>query len=699
MKSGGVAGIILPVSVLNRNGIHAHAREIILKCFDIVALAEFGSGTFGQTGTNTVTMFLRRKETNTPDAEHYQNRVNSWFAQRDEANAVYQDEHLLELYCNHCGYQLEDYKTFVGGKIDDGFLNTETVQAYYASFFGNQRNAMKDVCDEAKTIRNKYLSRANTRRYKQLPLVEQNQIKEKAFLNFVTAIEKEKVYYFVLAHAVSQPVLLIKSPTSTSDVKKFLGYGWSDSKGNEGIQYLNIGKAKSSDDEDGEDDDTMSQIRGIDGVQTPLFNPANLFDDDKINTLIRKNFMGEEVVIPKNLETYVTKGRLVDMLDFTRAAFTKEFKTSLRKKQIEYRWNSSLMEDILLPIKGSISKIANEQLLEEGQWPVLTQETDKIISGYTNQDNPITDVPLILFGDHSCTLKYVDFPFFRGADGTQLIKTSEEKGCLNKYLYYFLSSIEIENSGKYERHFKYVKKLRVPLPPMDVQKKIVEECEKIDKAVAEDSEQIRNIEVTISKMMLEVEGDAQKIQKLCSAINPSKSDVNSLEKSMLVSFVEMSSVSNDGYIEQTVDKPLADVRKSSYTYFAEGDIIIAKITPCMENGKCALATGLKNGIGFGSSEFHVFRANAKLINNVYLFAFLNRKEIRSKAAEVMTGSSGHRRVPISFYEDLEIPVPSMDKQMLIAEKYKGLMKDIESLKQQIANASSRKQAILDKYLK
>lgn len=409
--------------------------------------------------------------------------------------------------------------------------------------------------------------------------------------------------------------------------------------------------------------------------------------------------MGEEVVIPKNLETYVTKGRLVDMLDFTRTAFTKEFKTSLRKKQIEYRWNSSLMEDILLPIKGSISKIANEQLLEEGQWPVLTQETDKIISGYTNQDNPITDVPLILFGDHSCTLKYVDFPFFRGADGTQLIKTSEEKGCLNKYLYYFLSSIEIENSGKYERHFKYVKKLRVPLPPMDVQKKIAEECEKIDKAVAEDNEQIRNIEVTISKMMLEVEGDTQKIQKLCSAINPSKSDVNSKEKSMLVSFVEMSSVSNDGYIEQTVDKPLAEVRKSSYTYFAEGDIIIAKITPCMEKGKCALATGLKNGIGFGSSEFHVFRANAKLINNVYLFAYLNRKEIRSKAAEVMTGSSGHRRVPISFYEDLEIPVPSMDKQMLIAEKYKGLMKDIESLKQQIASASSRKQAILDKYLK
>ena len=278
----------------------------------------------------------------------------------------------------------------------------------------------------------------------------------------------------------------------------------------------------------------------------------------------------------------------------------------------------------------------------------------------------------------------------------------------NLYVFYALAygvgfknieALASGTSGQIELSVSAIENIKIPLPPMDVQKKIVEECEKIDKAVAEDNEQIRNIEVTISKMMLEVEGDAQKIQKLCSAINPTKSDVNSLEKSMLVSFVEMSSVSNDGYIEQTVDKPLADVRKSSYTYFAEGDIIIAKITPCMENGNCALATGLKNGIGFGSSEFHVFRANAKLINNVYLFAYLNRKEIRSKAAEVMTGSSGHRRVPISFYEDLEIPVPSMDKQMLIAEKYKGLMKDIESLKQQIANASSRKQAILDKYLK
>lgn len=92
-----------------------------------------------------------------------------------------------------------------------------------------------------------------------------------------------------MAYTVSQPVLLIKTPTTTAGIKTFLGYGWSGSKGNEGIQYLNVGKSKTDEDsEDEEEDDTMNQIRGIGGIQTPLFNPSNLADDDKINTLIRK---------------------------------------------------------------------------------------------------------------------------------------------------------------------------------------------------------------------------------------------------------------------------------------------------------------------------------------------------------------------------------------------------------------------------
>jgi len=105
-----------------------------------------------------------------------------------------------------------------------------------------------------------------------------------------------------------------------------------------------------------------------------------------------------------------------------------------------------------------------------------------------------------------------------------------------------------------------------------------------------------------------------------TAINPSKTEIRQVDDNKLVSFVEMASVSETGLINNPIDKLLKELRKGSYTYFAENDIIIAKITPCMENGKCALAKGLSNGLGMGSSEFHVIRANQLNISPEYLFA-------------------------------------------------------------------------------
>ena len=85
----------------------------------------------------------------------------------------------------------------------------------------------------------------------------------------------------------------------------------------------------------------------------------------------------------------------------------------------------------------------------------------------------------------------------------------------------------------------------------------------------------------------------------------------------------------------------------------------------MENGKCAVAEGLTNGIAFGSTEFHVIRCTEK-VNNRFLFGFLNRETIRKRAESVMTGSSGHRRVPISFYQELRLHLPEIPEQEKIA---------------------------------
>lgn len=163
----------------------------------------------------------------------------------------------------------------------------------------------------------------------------------------------------------------------------------------------------------------------------------------------------------------------------------------------------------------------------------------------------------------------------------------------------------------------------------------------------------------------------------------------------------MASVSSEGFIERKVDRPYGEVCNGGYTYFAEGDFIIAKITPCMENGKCAIAEGLTNGIGFGSSEFHTFRCHASEILTKFLFLLLNQTTVRKAAEDAMTGASGHRRVPAAFYEEMLIPVPPIpvqqqviDECAKIDEEYNATRMSIETYRQKTADLFAELDAVM-----
>lgn len=181
-------------------------------------------------------------------------------------------------------------------------------------------------------------------------------------------------------------------------------------------------------------------------------------------------------------------------------------------------------------------------------------------------------------------------------------------------------------------------------------------------------------------------------------LNPSKREIANIDENTIISFVEMASVADKGYIQNKVDKPLKELKKGSYTYFAENDILIAKITPCMENGKCAIAKNLTNGLGMGSSEFHIFRTH-KGLNNKFLFACLNQDSIRQEAAKNMTGSSGHRRVPISFYESLQIPLPPIEAQEKIINAIENIDSKISLLESNLSHLDSKKSRILQDFLR
>lgn len=182
-------------------------------------------------------------------------------------------------------------------------------------------------------------------------------------------------------------------------------------------------------------------------------------------------------------------------------------------------------------------------------------------------------------------------------------------------------------------------------------------------------------------------------------INPPKYSPEDNDDTSPTSFVPMSAVSEiTGTIEEKQIREYKEVKKG-YTSFIEGDVLFAKITPCMENGKAALAEGLLNGFGFGSTEFHVFRPK-QVADNRYIYHMVRSKLFRAQAKAVMTGAVGQQRVPKAFLEEYPLALPPIPEQKRIVTKVESLLSKISEAKQLIEEAretfAQRRAAILAK---
>lgn len=153
--------------------------------------------------------------------------------------------------------------------------------------------------------------------------------------------------------------------------------------------------------------------------------------------------------------------------------------------------------------------------------------------------------------------------------------------------------------------------------------------------------------------------------KLVAELNPLASEVQELAEDTEVSFVPMEAVGEYGGIDLSRTKLLADVN-AGYTYFRDGDVIVAKITPCFENGKGALAGSLTSGVAFGTTELHVFRA-VGLLNSRFLFYVTLGDAFRRIGEANMYGAGGQKRVSESFFRNLKHPVPTPQEQEAIAD--------------------------------
>lgn len=175
------------------------------------------------------------------------------------------------------------------------------------------------------------------------------------------------------------------------------------------------------------------------------------------------------------------------------------------------------------------------------------------------------------------------------------------------------------------------------------------------------------------------------LSEVCE-INPRKVAFDSLEPNQPVTFVPMAAVdAYKGAITAADERPFSEVRKG-FTSFQDDDVIMAKITPCMENGKAALVRGLVNGLGFGSTEFHVLRSRGAVLSE-FVYHFVRQESFRKVAEAEMTGSVGQKRVPVTFLEETKLPLPPLAEQNRIVERVGKLLASVNTTQRRLTNTS------------
>lgn len=682
LKPDGVAAIVLPTSVLSNGGIYMSCREIILQNFDIIAIACFGSGTFGKTGTNTATLFLRRKKTDPSLSEHYRNRVETWFSGDSTKDGIFEDYPLLEKYCSHIGVSVNVYKTLFNTIIKNtaGYEITESATPVAANGVGftesiydydifKEYQALFSADSKARLINNKKTSA----RYSELDKAAEL---SKYIRSSIVEIEKEKLYYFMLASDNVKPVIVVTPPSDNKENKLFLGYEWSGAKGNEGIKYL--GSTTSTNEEN-----EIERNKGIKRIMTPLFNPNNLADIEKINSVIRSNFSSETTVIPNSLSKYVSAYNLTDMLDFSRTSFDKQIRTNgISRVEVVSKYPLVKIGELLCEQSKSKIQVGTAKDVENGQYPFFTSG-EQILSfnSYLVEGENI-----YLSTGGNAVVNFYNGNASYSTD-TWVVKSNDTNKVLTKYLYLILSSITTEINEYYFKGvgLKHLQKndlklKKIPLPPLEIQQQIVDECNIVDTALEEATTTILECKEKIEEAYNFL--DEQSINQL----KLSNKEIFNISIGRRIVNSEMSPDYEIPVYSANVFEPFGKINKLLIENFSipsviwgiDGDWMVNVIEaniPFYPTDHCGVLRIKKNN----------------LIDAKYMAWLLNKEGQK-------VGFKRSYRASIDRIESLSVKIAPFTIQQNVLSKVSQYELKIIEAKNVINSCADRKRAILDKYL-
>ncbi|ECQ8175944.1 restriction endonuclease, partial [Campylobacter coli] len=428
-------------------------------------------------------------------------------------------QNYLSAYCDFRKFDKELYSNFLNGNLDSNLAELEAFKDY--------RNAFRQTSDYKKLKESKIYKESK----------DKQDLEDKAFLAYAQAIEKDKLLYFCLS--LNQEVLIIKSPSDIKEQKKFLGYEWSNRKGDEGLKELH------------------------EPYLSPLFERGNPQNETKLNTLIYKSFLNTLDVIPQELQTYATKARLVDMIDFEKVEFNKAISlnpSNSTQSEMSNPFANSKYELVRLVeienIKIQKGQNITQKLAKIGNIKVVAGGKDYAYfhNDFNRNENTIT------ISASGANAGYVNFwkeKIF--ASDCTTINLPNLK--VIQFIYYVLKCnqkyIMSLARGAAQPHVypKDIENIKIPLPPLEIQKQIVAECEKVEEqynTIRMSVEEYQNLIKTIlQKCGIIDDGGGYELNSILENLQKLESK---LDFNLLLSLIEEQISHSEVLVEETQSK-------------------------------------------------------------------------------------------------------------------------------------------------
>ena len=457
VKPKGVAAVVLPSSILNKDGkSFIAARESLLKNFYVRAIVQLGSKTFGATSVSTVILFLQRIFDPPERARLFKDSAE--IILRNEIVSGDIEEEIFAAYTKKIGVAPDDYKKFIARAVDFDKWNV----LYFASYADKFKPVTaKNLSDDERLARN-----------------------NQKFYDEVTAAEREKIVYFALTF--KQRTLIVTAPDKIPEQESFLGYSWSTRRGNEGYDDTNRG--------------------GL------LFDNDNRTSENTIAAVIRVAFRGEQVNLPA-LKKYFRYATLSDMLDFDAVDFTKKISVG-EVKQVEYNGKFPTVK------LGEVAPFVTERTTVDAidladfvttENMLKDKRGIKIYDGATPQTSIATKFAAgdVLVSNIRPYLKKIWFADRSGGCSTNVLvfRSRDENILRPDYLFEILRQDDFFDfatatarglkmpCGDKDKILTY----KLPLPPVDVQKKIAVDFQILDAQIDSLDDEIQKLDAAVQE--------------------------------------------------------------------------------------------------------------------------------------------------------------------------------------------------------